>query len=312
MVNKFLENVNLGKNKLWMYIITIILSFFVSNIVASFLLPFGQFLFGNLSGSNINQVYFFFFMSLNAIFSVLFLYISVKYIHKRDFMSLINVSENFNKAKQIPINWFGRIRWNFILKGFLIWIIFLFAMEFVYYIVNPAGISINLAFENILLLIALFIVSIPIQITFEELFFRGYLNQGLSLKIKNPLIVILISSFIFGCGHLTNGGNVPMFIIMNFLITFIMGFIWSTATLIGNGIEFAIGGHFANNFFAFFISSSSASFGGFKTLITITGFTPFGNFIINFGTLLVFALILFLYKKEDILKAWSKDKLISD
>ncbi len=303
MVNQFLNNVNLGKNKLWMYIVTLILSFFVSGIVASFFLPIGQFLFGNLGGSSsANQVYFFFLMSLNAIFSIVFLFLAVKHIHKRDFMSLVNFSEKYDAATGKVIAWFNRVRWHRVLKGTLVWLTFLFIMEFVFYIINPVGFSFNFSLDNFLLLVVLFVVSIPIQVTFEELLFRGYINQGLSLKIKNPLIIVIISSFVFGCGHLTNGGDVGIFVIQNFLTTFVTGFIWSMATLIDNGIELAVGAHFANNFFAFFISSSSASFGGFKTLLTIGGFTPLGSFVISFAVLLAFAIVLFIYKKDDIMK----------
>lgn len=71
------------------------------------------------------------------------------------------------------------------------------------YILNPGVLYFNPDLSNFALILILFFLLIPIQVLFEKLFFRGYLNQGLALKIKSPVIVILISFLIFLLGHMS-------------------------------------------------------------------------------------------------------------
>jgi hypothetical protein len=90
--------------------------------------------------------------------------------------------------------------------------------------------------------------------------------------------------------------------VSNVLTTFIIGMIWCVATLTTNGIEWAFGAHLINNFFAFVISSSEGSIGSFETLIQSNVPTdPFLDLIFSTIILLIFAVILFFYKKENIL-----------
>lgn len=314
-MNKFLNNVNEGENNLWRYFITIILSFILSNIIAGFLLGFGIILYSISTGNmdinvimdfienyDSNLIFLFIMVFVTILFSMIFLFISLKFIHKRDFMSLFNVSKKYDEFTGKTINWFNRIRWNRILKGILVWLAFLLLLDFISYIIEPTSYSINFNIDNFYLIIFLFLLAIPIQVTFEELFFRGYLNQGLSLKIKSPLIIILISSSVFSLGHIANGGMEPIFMIQNLVISLIIGIIFSVATLVDNGIELAIGAHFINNFYAFLIHSAEGSLGNFETIIQTTEGDPAMSLVFSTIAILIFGLILFIYKKEDIIK----------
>jgi len=316
MINRFLNNVNEGKNSIWEYLLTIILSWVVSSIIAGFFLVFIittyfistgnidiNILLDYIDSYDSNIIVFFLMTFLTISFSVVFFFISLKFIHKRDFMSLVNFSEKYDEFSGKAITWIKRIRWGLMLKGALIWLIFLIVLLSISFILNPEIFYLNLNIENLYLIILLFILAIPIQVLFEELFFRGYLNQGLSLKIKSPIIVILISSFIFSFLHVINGGTDLIFMISNVLITFIIGMIFSVATLATNGIEWATGAHLANNFFAFLISSSEGSIGSFETIIQSTVATdPLLDLIFAIIAFSIFAVILFFYKKEKILK----------
>ncbi len=55
------------------------------------------------------------------------------------------------------------------------------------------------------ILIAL--VLIPIQTSFEEVLFRGYIMQGLSLLTRNRPILALVTAVIFTVPHLANPGR---------------------------------------------------------------------------------------------------------
>ena len=320
MTNPFLNNVKEGENNWWRYLLTIFSSWIVSNIIAvtffMFIVVFYFVFSGNLNLNAVlntitnyesNPTLFFLLIFLSFAISTIILLIFVKFIHKRNLMSLVNTS----KGKEISgktISWFKRIRWNRIVKGGLLWLIFLSISQIIIYFYSPNSFIINFNIEAVSMMILLCILAIPIQITFEELFFRGYLNQGISSKIKNPIIVILIGSLIFSLGHIFNGGDNIIFMIQNVSITFMIGIILSVFTLVDNGIELAIGIHLVNNLFAFIVSSSEGSIGNINPIIQTIGLDPVIDLLFSAVFLIIFAFILFLYKKEDVLKALNIQK----
>ncbi|WP_337971867.1 CPBP family intramembrane metalloprotease [Methanobacterium petrolearium] len=74
-------------------------------------------------------------------------------------------------------------------------------------IINPTSVewSFNPAF---FILLILSLIIYPIQASFEEIFFRGYLMQGIGLLTRKPAIPLLITSVIFAIGHFWNGNDV--------------------------------------------------------------------------------------------------------
>jgi len=298
MPNLFLDNGKKGKNSWFKYLITIFLFFgsivaifpFIFTIIDSYFMFFeNMMLFTLLS------------FSISSSISMIIFYLCVKLIHKKDLISLVNVSKGKGIAGK-SISWIKRIRWNRFLKGALLWSIFIVITLILSYIFNPDSFIINFNIEHIAIMILLFIIAIPIQVTLVELFFRGYLLQGISLKIKSPIFIILISTLIFSLRYFTGGDNL-IFSIQNVSIAFIIGIIFCVFTLVDNGIELAIGAHLANTFFAFMIAPSEASEGNFNPIIQTVNIDPVIDNILTIITLLIFAFILFLYKKEDVLKA---------
>ena len=172
-------------------------------------------------------------------------------------------------------------------------------MQKIIQVINPF----NKLFHLILSiqLILLLIISLPIQVSFEELFFRGYLNQGISLIIKKPIIVIIISSAIFALGHIINGGPEPIMVATNLLVPFVVGIILSIYVLQDEGIERAIGIHLGNNLFAFLIFSSEGSVGTFSTLISAK-VDPVLDLIVTLIAYILFLVGIILYKQEKTLK----------
>jgi len=319
MINRFLNNVNNGKNDWWRYLISIILTWIVSNFIGVFVLGFlvavyfisiGTFdvnaMMDLINSYDYNIVFFFIMIFITISFSLIFLFISLKFIHKRDFMSIVNFSGKYDEFSGKTISWIKRIRWKLMLKGALIWLAFILVPFTIGVILEPENLIINFNIENLYLIIALFLLAIPIQVLFEELFFRGYLNQGLSLLTKKPLPIILASSIVFSIGHIFNGGADPVFMATNVIMTLFVGIILSVATLVTNGIEWAVGAHFANNFFAFLISSSEGSIGTFETIVqTKTPTDPLLDLIFSTIFFVIFMVILFFYKKDKILKVFA-------
>ena len=301
MTNKFLNNVNTGKNSFWRYAVTSLMSFGVSEFVVIFYFVIFTIIYQLLMGNyGSDMVIYFIIIFFSFAASTIFLLVFLEFLHKRSVMSLVNTEDKydvFGRSKR----WIERIRWKRFFKGFLIWAIFLIIIQTVTFIIYPEDFTFNWDLVNFIYLFILFLIAIPIQVTLEELFFRGYLNQGLSLKIKNPITIITISSIIFGLGHLYQGSEI-ISITYAFYSAFIVGLIWSIITLLDNGIEWATGAHLANNFFAFVIIGGEESMNNFGTLFSVKGSDPVFDIIFSTVTIVAFLIILIIIKKNQILK----------
>jgi membrane protease YdiL (CAAX protease family) len=105
-----------------------------------------------------------------------------------------------------------------------------------------------------LLLIAL--LMFPVQTTLEEVFFRGYLMQGVFLLARNKIVPLIVVTLAFLFVHYWN----PEFsqedgagIIEYFLMSTFLGLI----TVLDDGLELPCGIHAANNIFLAVILSTS-------------------------------------------------------
>jgi len=89
-------------------------------------------------------------------------------------------------------------------------------------------------------------LMIPLQTSFEEYFFRGYIMQGLGLMTKTRWVPLVFTSVVFGAMHAFNPEVDKMgSIIMIYYIG--TGFFLGVITLMDRGLELALGFHAGNN-----------------------------------------------------------------
>lgn len=159
------------------------------------------------------------------------LFFAIKIIHKRAFKTL-NGPTSFKTKEFVE----GVTVW-----GILIVIGSLFNQQeqWKYFIENALNTS-------LIYILPITILAIGIQSYTEEIVFRGYLLQTLSLGVKNISLIILISSMLFGVLHAGDGLAAIMGItIVSFLICYIV--------LKRNNLAFATGVHLINNFLFVYI-----------------------------------------------------------
>ncbi|GAA5819100.1 MAG: CPBP family intramembrane metalloprotease [Methanobrevibacter sp. CfCl-M3] len=309
MTSKFLNNVYKGTNGWKGYTITILLTLFLNSFVAIYylLFLFGFYMIFNIFDHNTISGTFYYFISMFLTTSIafLFLILSINVFHKRDIFSLINTSKQRNFRGNI-VKWYNRIRWNKFFNGVAIWSIFMIISIFVPYFIDPSKFEWSFHLNQFITLILLLFLTIPIQASFEELLFRAYLNQVLSLKIKRPIIVIITSSLIFGLGHIVNGGLDPIAMFLNTSSAFLFGIIASLTTLADDGIEFSSGVHITNNIFAF---SMVGSVGGdnFGSLLIQTGsMGTYFEIIWAIVPLILFLLLVIVYRHDELKEVLKK------
>lgn len=227
------------------------------------------------------------------VFGFLGLYLVIKKLHNRNFISITTYRSN--------------VDWRRIIHSFILWasitIIFISADFFI----NSEDYQINFKFDKFFILLIIGFILIPIQTSLEELLFRGYLFQGFSLYFKRPWIGLFLTSFIFGCLHIFNPEvqKLGLGILFYYIGT---GLFLGIITLMDEGIELALGFHAANNLItALLVTSSWTAFQTESILIDISDPSLVGETIISM--LILYPLFyIYMYKKYK----WSdlKNKLL--
>ena len=186
---------------------------------------------------------------------------------------------------------FRRISFSFLVYGGIIAGTF-----FLEYFMNPSAYAWNFQPHRFFVLCLLALFLFPVQIGFEEYFFRGYFMQWLGFLSRNRWVPLFLSSILFGLAHSANPEVAEMgWGIMVFYIG--MGFLLGIVTLMDDGLELALGIHFANNFFACILSSSEWSSLQTPALFKEISAPSFGFFTILIEMSLYLLTILILAKK---------------
>lgn len=167
--------------------------------------------------------------------------------HKRRLTETINGRHRLRK---------GRIGMGMLVWGLLMSISLIYGL-----ITSPENYQFQFHAGRFLLLLLITLSILPFQTTFEELFFRGYLSQGVAAATRSRWATLIIISMAFGLMHAFNPEvnefgfwiSIPNYILM--------GAILGAVSILDDGIELAIGIHFINNaFIALFTTHHSSVF----------------------------------------------------
>lgn len=166
-----------------------------------------------------------------------------------------------NRSYKELINGTNKIRWKRFFAGAMFWILLMLIIYIVEYIIDPANFVLQFDLFSFIPLIFISLLLIPLQTSFEELAFRGYLAQGIGAWTKNRWMVWIIPSVLFGLLHYDNPEvkEFGFWLMMPQYIFF--GMIFGLISILDDGIELAMGVHAANNvFLSLFITHSSSAF----------------------------------------------------
>ena len=139
-----------------------------------------------------------------------------------------------------------KIDWKRVFFAFGIWGLITIVLTFVGIYLSPEDYLFNFKLMPFLSLALIGIILIPLQTSFEEYLFRGYMMQGLGIAAKNRWIPLVVTSVLFGLMHLGNPEVEKLgYGIMIYYIG--TGFFLGIITLMDEGLELALGFHAANN-----------------------------------------------------------------
>jgi hypothetical protein len=176
-----------------------------------------------------------FLMLLSFAIGLLAVYLVVRFLHKQPFVELTTSRKKTD--------------WGRVFFGFGLIAITTLAVTGLDYYNNPEDYVLQFDLVPFLILAVIAVIMIPLQTSFEEYLFRGYLMQGIGVLAKNKWLPLVITSVIFGGLHLANPevdklGNVIMIYYIG------TGFFLGIMTLMDEGMELALGFHAGNNLIA--------------------------------------------------------------
>lgn len=216
----------------------------------------------------------------------------VKFIHQQSLRSLTTSRQ--------------KVDWKRVFTSFSIWGIFVAGSILISYSINPEQYIYNFKLIPFLIFLMLAVVLIPLQTSFEEYFFRGYLLQGLGLATKTRWFPFIFTSLAFGLMHIANPevGKLGNIILIYYIGT---GFFLGILTLMDEGLELALGFHAANNLIGALLLTSDWS--AFQThSIFKDNSEPSAGFEVIMPVFIFFPLLLFIFSKMYGWKNW-KQKL---
>jgi membrane protease YdiL (CAAX protease family) len=254
----FIEQAYKGKNEWWRYLLTIMVVFLgwqLLGVIPLFMVAFNQSddLVELMASSQnafadlgIDSNLYLFAILLMFVMGLLALLFSIKQIHQRKITSLITSRQ--------------QIDWSRIFYGFGFWFLVSVVFLVIDYWMAPEHFVYNFKPIPFAILVVVAFVFIPLQTSFEELLFRGYLMQGIGILFKSAAVPFLFTSIGFGLMHAFNPEIEKLgYIILIYYIG--TGFLFGIVTLMDEGSELALGMHAANNIVAaVFVTVNWAAF----------------------------------------------------
>jgi membrane protease YdiL (CAAX protease family) len=140
----------------------------------------------------------------------------------------------------------SRINWQRVGTGAGVWLVLLLVTLGIDLVLRPDMYSFQFDLGQWLPYTLLALLFIPIQSGTEELVFRGYLMQAMSVFTRNPILLLLPSSLLFGALHLANPEVASNFWLLAAYYA-MFGLFTAWISLKDGTIELALGMHIANN-----------------------------------------------------------------
>lgn len=290
MASQYLSLAAQGKNVWWRYVISILLILFFCQIIGAIPVvilsvvltldqnPSTQLNPETFQFEGVEPLLSYLVMNFASIFLLAGLYIAVRFLHQRRIITLVT-----------PNN---RVRWKRIFQGFGFYFLLISVISFVGMVLSPSEYQLTFNPIQFLVFLPIALVLTPIQTSVEELFFRGYLMQGIGLKTSNSLIPILGSSLLFMLPHLWNPEVKSNFFLMAALYLS-LGIFLAFITVRDNSLELAMGVHAANNLFVVLILNYSNSALPSPSIFTAYRLDPLSSLIGFIVVAVIFCFVIF-------------------
>ena len=303
----YIEQAYKGHHDWWRYVLGVVAAiagifiFSVPHLVAIFIRQMQ----GNVDMSkldDINYIMGLFDSNINLILILLpfvggliCLLLAVKFLHNQSLVQLTTSRE--------------RIDWKRFWFAFLFWGIVSSGLTIIGYYMAPEDYVVSFKLVPFLILCVLAVILVPLQTSFEEYLFRGYLMQGFGILTKRKWAPLLMTSLVFGSLHIANPEVEKLgYIIMVYYIG--TGLFLGILTLMDEGMELSLGFHAANNLFtALLVTADWTAFQTHSILKDMSNPIEAGFMDVFMPVFVLFPILLVIFAKKYKWTNW-KSKLL--
>ena len=172
-------------------------------------------------------------------FMILGVAVAARMVHRRGPLTLVG-------PWGLAVRQFGSVLWMLVTINLAVWLL------------PPwdwgAPLERNMALGKWLLLVPFSLAAVLVQVSAEEILFRGYIQQQLAARFRSPLIWMILPAALFGIGHYlpdSAGPNAALIALWAVAFGILMADLTARAGTIGP----AIAVHFVNNVTAIMLVS---------------------------------------------------------
>ncbi|HLA54330.1 MAG TPA: CPBP family intramembrane glutamic endopeptidase [Flavitalea sp.] len=165
-----------------------------------------------------------------------------------------------HRSLKETINGTNTIRWGRFFWGVLVWGSLMMICFLVDYAINPGNFTFSFDASSFIPLVLISVLIIPLQASFEEIMFRGYLAQGIAAWTRSRWVALVVPSLLFGLLHIGNPEikEHGFWVAMPSYVLF--GLAFGLIAILDDGIETVMGAHAINNIFgSVFITYKSSA-----------------------------------------------------
>ena len=180
------------------------------------------------------------------IIGIIGVWIAVRVLHKKTLTQVVTGRKTFDYNRVVYAIWVG-----FLLHSALLILDVLFIHTEITFR-SPS-------FSEYITFFLFAVVLTTYQAGFEEIFFRGYLLQGLSLIARNRVVITIVSSVLFVLPHLANPEPFEYGFAPYATSLFMFALFMTVIVLVDGGIELAIGYHALNNLWIGLIANTEVT-----------------------------------------------------
>lgn len=229
-----------GNSGFGAYLLTLMCCFSFFLLIQYYLIPAS----GQIQ-SEYSAWYYFLQLIPFSIFLVLLLFFAT-FFHRRSLLSFLTGHTGF--------------KWKRTLFCFGYWIAFNAIIELINSVVFNHQYTFSFDIVPFFNLVAISLVFLSAQSAAEEVFVRGYLLQAICSHTNKIWLGLAGTSLVFLLLHNSNPENEQYGYWLMSSIYFTTGLLFAIFTVLGNGLEIAIGLHAANNFYtAVFVNFDSSA-----------------------------------------------------
>lgn len=201
-----------------------------------------------------------------------------------------------------------KIDWKRFWFAFLFWGIISSGLVLIDHYMHPENYVFNFKLIPFLTLLVIAVVLVPLQTSFEEYLFRGYLMQGIGVLCKNRWLPLIITSVTFGLLHIFNPEieKLGYILLVHYIGT---GFFLGIITLMDEGLELALGFHAANNLFTALLVTADWTAFQTNSILRDVSDPDVSNVEIFASVLIIYPILILIFAKVYKWTNW-KEKLI--